>query len=165
MAVKLAELGIRPGDKIAFIGDTFRAYWARLARVRIIAEITRKDAPTYWAADEALKARVMEAFAAAGAKAVVTDSLPPAVLDGRLAKDQRNRKRGLGAPLTSTLCPGRDHPTSAAYPPENSSVLSGGDAHANGFIRAQRLGGGSHRAGREVHSPERGHGPFLAVQG
>jgi 4-amino-4-deoxy-L-arabinose transferase-like glycosyltransferase len=78
-AIKLGELGIRPGDKIAFIGNTFRAHWARLARVRIIAEITRKDAPTYWAADEAVRAGAMEAFAAAGARAVVTDSLPPGV--------------------------------------------------------------------------------------
>ena len=76
VASKLEELGLRPGDKVAFIGDTFRAYWARLARVRIVAEITPPDATAYWHADDALQSRVMNALAAAGVRAVITDSLP-----------------------------------------------------------------------------------------
>jgi 4-amino-4-deoxy-L-arabinose transferase-like glycosyltransferase len=76
-ARKLKDFGIRPGDRVGFIGDTFSAYWARLARVRIVAEITRKDANVFWAADQATKDRALKAFADAGAKAVVTNRLPP----------------------------------------------------------------------------------------
>ncbi len=76
VAKRLQELGMRPGDKVAAIGNTFLAFWARVARVHIVAEITPKDAPDYWQADVATKARVRAVLASTGARAIVTDSLP-----------------------------------------------------------------------------------------
>jgi len=74
VAKGLTELGIHPGDKVAYIGRTFSAsLWARIARVRIIAEITPTDTPDYWQADKATKARVREVLAREGVKAIVTD--------------------------------------------------------------------------------------------
>jgi hypothetical protein len=74
VAKGLKELGIRPGDTVASIGHTFDAsLWARMARVRIVAEITPTDVPDYWQADETTKAQVREVLAREGVKAIVTD--------------------------------------------------------------------------------------------
>ncbi|MBV8843265.1 MAG: hypothetical protein JO307_10685 [Bryobacterales bacterium] len=39
VAQSLEELGLRPGEKVAVVEDGLRHYWARLARVRVVAEI------------------------------------------------------------------------------------------------------------------------------
>ena len=77
VAKGLKELGMQPGDKVASIGDTFLAsLWARVARVHIVAEVTKKDAPDYWHAETATKAHVRAVLASTGARAIVTDSPP-----------------------------------------------------------------------------------------
>ena len=44
VALGLKELGIEPGSSVAFIGYRIDAYWARLAGVRVVAELdTRTD--------------------------------------------------------------------------------------------------------------------------
>lgn len=72
----LKRIGVQPGDKVASIGNSMGAYWARLARVRIVAETPFKDVDSFWAADHLVKSRVMETFARAGAKAIVAEKLP-----------------------------------------------------------------------------------------
>jgi hypothetical protein len=81
----LERMGIGTGDPVASIGDAFRAYWAHLAHVRIVAEIpsrgpyheiTAGDTDRFWSADAATQARVFDALRKAGAKAVVTDEAP-----------------------------------------------------------------------------------------
>jgi 4-amino-4-deoxy-L-arabinose transferase-like glycosyltransferase len=88
VAAELSRMGVRPGDKVAMVGDSFRAYWARLARARIVAEIpsrgpygeiTAGDEDKFWRADDAIKSQVFEALAKAGAVMVVTDNVPPLV--------------------------------------------------------------------------------------
>jgi hypothetical protein len=83
MAEALRGMGIVPGDKVASVGHANDppAGWARLARVKIIAEIystavSRLDIKPgvekdFWAADEAVRQCALAAFAKAGAKAVV----------------------------------------------------------------------------------------------
>jgi hypothetical protein len=65
--------GVRPGEEVALIGDSSDGCrWARLARVRIVAQILREDVPDFWrVSDPRVKAEVYDAFARAGAKAVV----------------------------------------------------------------------------------------------
>lgn len=83
VAKGLRELGIQPGTQVACIGKAARgSLWARIARVRITAEITSKDAPDYWQADRATKNEVREILAKTGVKAVVTDSLPTSGASG-----------------------------------------------------------------------------------
>jgi 4-amino-4-deoxy-L-arabinose transferase-like glycosyltransferase len=80
VADELRRMKIAPGDKVASIGNTMFHAWPRLARVRVVAEISRRtgdEVEKFWAGDAALKNRVMETFAGTGAKVVVAEGIPP----------------------------------------------------------------------------------------
>lgn len=72
----LREMGIGPGDKVAFIGDSFRSFWAYLAGARVVAEVRRDKVVDFWQADAAVKRDLINAFARAGVKAVVLEKPP-----------------------------------------------------------------------------------------
>ncbi len=76
VAQELHQLGVEPGEKAAIIGYGFDAFWARLARVKIVAEMLDADAKGFWQGDEALQISVLRAFAGTGAKAVVAEYVP-----------------------------------------------------------------------------------------
>ena len=71
--------GVLPGQSVGLIGGSWDAMiWARLARVHIIAQMPEDDTRTFWqASDPRMKAEVYDAFAKAGAKAVITEQIPP----------------------------------------------------------------------------------------
>jgi hypothetical protein len=77
VAERLKLTGIQPGDKIAFMGYSLNAYWAHMAGVQIVAEIPMGAASEYWSSSSQVKSKILSDFAAAGAKAVVTDQGPP----------------------------------------------------------------------------------------
>ena len=66
---ELARLGLRPGDGIVITGTGFRASYARLARLRIVAEIP--EAGQLWALNDAGFDALREKLRAAGPKAIV----------------------------------------------------------------------------------------------
>ena len=68
--------GIAPGSQVATLKLTNRCMWARLARVRVIAEVPDEEAARFWAAGEDRKALVYQVLARAGAIAIITDSVP-----------------------------------------------------------------------------------------
>jgi hypothetical protein len=72
-AEQLQKMGARPGDKVAVIGDGTGAYWARLAKLRIVAEVmgANHGSAQFWSSSEEAKERVYAAFAGAGASLVV----------------------------------------------------------------------------------------------
>jgi hypothetical protein len=76
VANTLNQMGVLPGDKIASIGYSHSHFWARLARVRIIAEISHKEANNFWNADSSVKSKVIATFSKIGAKAIVTEIMP-----------------------------------------------------------------------------------------
>jgi hypothetical protein len=83
VAQMLIEQGVQQGEKVAVIGYGFDSFWARLARVKIVAEMLESDANEFWLGDESLQKKVMTAFANTGAKAVIAEVLPAyARLDG-----------------------------------------------------------------------------------
>jgi hypothetical protein len=84
VASALHSQGIGPGSSIAFIGDSGRAaYWARLARVRITAEITPADADAFWYTEGERRTAVLNAFSGRDLVAVVAEAGPAgALLDG-----------------------------------------------------------------------------------
>ena len=83
VAKSLHELGIQGGDKVGVIGYAYDSYWARLAKVRITAEMLDADAEDLWRGDDAQQQSVLQAFANAGIHAVVAEYVPQdAMLEG-----------------------------------------------------------------------------------
>jgi hypothetical protein len=68
-----ADFGLARGTRVAFVGYSYSAYWARLARLRIIAEVRPEEIGQFWSASVAIRDEVLAAFAAAGAEAVVSE--------------------------------------------------------------------------------------------
>ena len=74
-AAGLADLGIGPGDAIAHLGWEDTLYWARLAKVRIVAEIPGTPGETdFWSQTAQGRADALLAMERTGAKAVVAGS-------------------------------------------------------------------------------------------
>jgi hypothetical protein len=69
IASELADLGVRPGDVVASMGLGDSLYWARLAGVRIVAEVTGEH--DFWSGKPQTRADVLRALEQTGAKAVV----------------------------------------------------------------------------------------------
>jgi hypothetical protein len=76
VAQELHQLGVQRGEKVAIIGYGFDSFWARLARVKIVAEMLETQAREFWLGDDALQQEVLQAFARTGAKAVVAEYVP-----------------------------------------------------------------------------------------
>ena len=128
LAERFQQLGLRPGDKIAYIGLSINADWARLDGVQIVSEIpvryirpqtvwangVRDDSGEigkFWHADAATRARIFDVFRKAGARMVVTDGfLYPAEGKGWepvLTSAQRKIRFGSGQfpdQVTSSFC-------------------------------------------------------------
>jgi hypothetical protein len=86
VAEKLRTMGVEPGSPVAVIGDSFRQeeYWARLDRVKIVAEVPRRletgdSAAAFWSSSHEVEQAVLNALKSTGAIAVVAAS-PPKVL-------------------------------------------------------------------------------------
>jgi len=79
-AEAMRRLGIGPGDAVGVIGDGFgAARWARLARVRIIAELPplQRNQERFWKASPQERASILALFEKTGAKAVYAVDPPP----------------------------------------------------------------------------------------
>lgn len=75
----LQDLGLPPGAPIAVVGGGFDAYWARLADLRIVAEVPRRSAAEFWSSSDEERSRVYRAFSGVGARAVVVTDPPESV--------------------------------------------------------------------------------------
>jgi hypothetical protein len=92
VAERLRSMGIEPGTPIALIGDGVDASdWARLGRVRIIAEVPhdhhadiRDSATAFWNSSPEGEKTVLSVLKSTGAKAVVADAIPPDLPPGWL---------------------------------------------------------------------------------
>ena len=78
----LHAAGLQRGDSIGVIGEAIAATWARLGRLRIVADVAPDDVPLFWEGSPAQQGAVLEAFAKAGVRAVVaegpaSDTVPP----------------------------------------------------------------------------------------
>jgi acyl-homoserine lactone acylase PvdQ len=75
VAKGLAALGVKPGDRVAVVRPAASVYWAQLADVQIIAEITVSQTPPFWDSPESQRT-ALDAMARAGAVAVVVSRVP-----------------------------------------------------------------------------------------
>lgn len=76
VAEALQELGIQNGEPVGIIGYGYDSFWARLARVKIVAELPELQATGFWLGNESLRQSVLQAFAGTGAKVVVAEYVP-----------------------------------------------------------------------------------------
>lgn len=76
IAKSLKELGVKEGDKVATIGYQVpeSQYWARVGRFKVVSEIVKKDANSFWASVQ--KGRIYSAFSSTGAKVLVAKEAP-----------------------------------------------------------------------------------------
>jgi hypothetical protein len=83
VAEELRRIGLQPGDRVAYIGNSTRAYWAHLGRFRIVAEIHGREGEKFWKIAPADKARAISILSGTGAKIIVSEDIPDsAVKDG-----------------------------------------------------------------------------------
>jgi len=79
-ADSLHKDGVSPGDEVAVIGSGwdpwYATFWARRARVRIVAEIPDDDADEFWRSDSFTQKQVLDAMGRVGIKAIVTCGKP-----------------------------------------------------------------------------------------
>ena len=76
VAAALRQMGVGPGSTVAVIGYAYDSFWARLARVQIVAELVDWPGNPFWTGDAALQQSVLQAFASSGACAVVAEYAP-----------------------------------------------------------------------------------------
>jgi hypothetical protein len=83
IAERLHEVGVNPGDRVSFLGDTLTNHaWAYLAHVSIAAEIPTEDETTFWKSTEAEKRDVFAWLASKGIKVLLTRRTPALFRDG-----------------------------------------------------------------------------------
>ena len=77
-ATQLANLGIRPGDKVARISPTVVDLGIeRIARVQIAAEVDNSRTSDFWAAPPSTQNSLLDLFASRGIKAVIATFQTP----------------------------------------------------------------------------------------
>jgi hypothetical protein len=79
---KLHLIGLQPGDRVSFLGDTLTNHaWAYLAHVTIAAEIPPEDETTFWKATGEEKNNVFAWLASRKVKVVLTRKTPAIITD------------------------------------------------------------------------------------
>jgi len=68
----MRRAGFGPGSKIAIVGSPFEAYWARTARMQIVAVVPPWRVPAFMGLSVATRDRLLGEFARAGARGVVS---------------------------------------------------------------------------------------------
>ena len=81
VAQDLWREGVKPGDRVAFIGDAvWYHYWAHLDQVSIVSEVPGEGVAAFWAASPQLRSKVTTLLGQTGAKAVVARDVPSQLL-------------------------------------------------------------------------------------
>lgn len=77
----LRDRGLKPGDGVGLLNFDPSwlpvTHWARLGRLRIIAEMPNSEADRFFAMPDSRRREAIEAFAKAGARALIAASVPP----------------------------------------------------------------------------------------
>jgi len=71
IAEELGGRGVRRGDRVGAVGWFLGPAWARLARVRIVADVPEDEGVRFWEATPPARAEAVRAFGRAGVRAIV----------------------------------------------------------------------------------------------
>ena len=87
VAEQLHTMGIEPGEHVALVGDGLGEYWARLEKVRIVAEVpsaleTGDSATAFWNSGPEIEQLVLDKLKNTGAKAVIATAAPKPLPSG-----------------------------------------------------------------------------------
>lgn len=77
IAQNLAVHGVTPGMRIAVIGPVYESYWARTARLKIVASVPDPLVRAWWSLPKASRDTLLDQFAANGAQVAIV-TRPPA---------------------------------------------------------------------------------------
>jgi hypothetical protein len=83
VALALRAAGIGPGDAVASGNRGFNDYWARLARVHIVAEVSGRESAALLDADPTARTTATQVLLAQNVRAVVARSWPAQTADPR----------------------------------------------------------------------------------
>jgi hypothetical protein len=83
VAVALHEAGLEPGDRVASGNRGFNAYWARLARQHIVAEVAGYDGTAILETDADARDAALRALLSQPVRAIVAYGWPPLTGDAR----------------------------------------------------------------------------------
>jgi hypothetical protein len=76
VASHLNERGYVSGEAVGVVGMAFHSYWARLAHLRIVAELPEEEESLFWRSGPDTQAKIIAVFKAAGASCIVAYALP-----------------------------------------------------------------------------------------
>jgi hypothetical protein len=85
VAEQLRTMGMRPGDHVAVISSTTgNSHWARLEKVKIIAEVMDTDdtSSVFWTSGKECEETVLSVLKSIGVTAVIADKPPRVLLPG-----------------------------------------------------------------------------------
>lgn len=77
IAQDLRDHGVEPGTRIALVGPHAESYWARTARLQIVASVPDPITPIWWLIPQTSRDSLFKIFAAHGAQVVIV-TRPPA---------------------------------------------------------------------------------------
>lgn len=81
VAKQIKNLGLQNDDKVAVIGLDYGIYWARLAHVRIIGEVSTEEESVLWFSSKDVRNNIFNSFKRFGAKLVVMENPPKQSLE------------------------------------------------------------------------------------
>jgi 4-amino-4-deoxy-L-arabinose transferase-like glycosyltransferase len=74
---QLQRMNLAPGDRVAVLGHTTLAdYWARMAGLRIVADVPFESVQAYWMASIERRAQISSSLSALGVKGIVSATRP-----------------------------------------------------------------------------------------
>lgn len=76
IARDLESHGVVPGTPIALVGPHAESYWARTARLNIVANVPRQQAPAFWTLSPRGRDSLLAVFATAGARVAIASMGP-----------------------------------------------------------------------------------------
>jgi hypothetical protein len=86
VAHDLEQFGVHEGDRVVCLGSAYNAYWARLGRFKIVAEIPTNDLDSFWAGGVPVLSEVVAIADRIGAKGIVASGIPKSAAQGSWLK-------------------------------------------------------------------------------